>query len=93
MVEREVVERVARIARLSLTAEEVKRFTKDLSSVLEAFDSIGEAKTDGVEPAFQPFDIKDVVREDAPAGCLSQQEALINAEQKEGGFIKGPKAV
>jgi Asp-tRNA(Asn)/Glu-tRNA(Gln) amidotransferase C subunit len=34
-----------------------------------------------------------VTREDIPEECLSQDEALLNAEQKEDKFFKGPRSV
>lgn len=88
-----IVEKVAKIARLSLTDAEKKKFERDMKSILEAFSSLDRAKTDGVEPAFQPIPIENVLREDEIEDGLPQEEALANAEHKEGGFFKGPKVV
>ncbi len=88
-----VVEKVAKIARLSLTDAEKKKFEKEMKSILEAFSSLDRAKTDGVEPAFQPIPIENVLREDEIEEGLSQEEALANTKHKEGGFFKGPRVV
>ncbi len=91
------IEKVASLARLNLTSEEEKKMKKDLSDVLEAFDNLDKAfdvahqKESEVEPAFQPIDMKDVVRADAQEECYSQAKALSNTKHKEKGFFKGPK--
>ena len=88
-----IVEKVAGIARIHLTDSEKKKFERDMKSILEAFGSLDRAKTDGVEPAFQPIPVKDVLREDVIEPCLTQEEALSNTKHKENGFFKGPKVV
>ena len=88
-----IVEKVAGIARIHLTDSEKKKFERDMKSILEAFGSLDRAKTDGIEPAFQPIPVKDVLREDVIEPCLTQEEALSNTKHKENGFFKGPKVV
>ncbi|MFA4820401.1 MAG: Asp-tRNA(Asn)/Glu-tRNA(Gln) amidotransferase subunit GatC [Candidatus Aenigmatarchaeota archaeon] len=36
--------------------------------------------------------MENVLREDAPEKCLSNEEALKNTKHKEKGFFKGPRA-
>jgi len=88
-----VVEKVAGIAKIHLTDAEKKKFEKDMKSILEAFGSLDKAKTDGVEPAFQPIPVKNVLREDVVEESLTQEEALSNTKHKENGYFKGPKVV
>jgi len=88
-----IVEKVAGIARIHLTDSEKKKFERDMKSILEAFGSLDRAKTDGIEPAFQPIPVKDVLREDEIEPCLTQEEALANTKHKENGFFKGPRVV
>ena len=87
----ETVEKVAKIARLNLTSDEKQRFQKDLNDILSAFKVLDEAKADE-KPSFQPYDIKDVLREDKEEEPLGQK-ALDNTKHKEKGFIKGPRVV
>src|SRR3989344_145858 len=87
----QIVEKVAKIARLNLTAEEKGKFQKDLNDILAAFKVLDEAKADE-KPSFQPYDIKDVLREDKEEEPLGQK-ALDNTKHKEKGFIKGPRVV
>jgi len=53
-----IVDKVAKVARLELTEAEKKKFEKDMHEILKAFGSLDKAKTDGVEPAFQPIETK-----------------------------------
>ncbi len=93
MIDQKTVEHVAKIARLNLSEEEKEKFAKELDAVAESFAKISEAKTEGIEPTFQPVQIANVMREDSEEKCLPQSEALANAEHKESGFFKGPRIV
>ena len=91
-VDKELIENVARVARLKLTDSEVKKFMPQLKEILDSFSKLDEVKTDAV-PSFQPVELKNVMRSDEPGTCLSQETALKNSEHKKDGFFKGPKAV
>jgi aspartyl-tRNA(Asn)/glutamyl-tRNA(Gln) amidotransferase subunit C len=93
MIDRKTVKHVADLSRLTLTEEEIDKLSKELSDILDAFSLLKEVDTNGVEPSFQPIEIKNVLREDLPEECLSQEEALANAEQKDDKLFKGPRSV
>lgn len=88
-----LVEKAAKVARLELTEAEKKKFEKDMHEILKAFGSLDKAKTDGTEPAFQPIETKNALRDDVVEESLSQEDALSNTPHKENGFFKGPKVV
>jgi aspartyl-tRNA(Asn)/glutamyl-tRNA(Gln) amidotransferase subunit C len=93
MIDRKTVEHVARLARIKLTDEEIDKFSKEFSDILDAFSSLNEVETSDIKPSFHPIEIKNVVREDMAESSLSQDEALSNTEQKEDKMFKGPRAV
>ena len=93
MVDEKTVRKIAELARLSLSEGEIKRFSKELSSILDAFKDLQSVNTDGIKPTFQPVDVKNVVRDDVVEKCLSQQKALANTKNKEKGFFKGPRVI
>jgi aspartyl-tRNA(Asn)/glutamyl-tRNA(Gln) amidotransferase subunit C len=93
MIDRKTVEHVAKLSRIKLTDEEIEKFSKEISDVLNSFSLLKEVDTKDVRPSFQPTEIKNVTREDAPEECLTQDEALLNTEQKEDKFFKGPRSV
>ena len=65
-VTRELVERLAKAARLHLTAEETGRYAQQLSVILDAFKELDQVDTDGVEPSYHPIELEDALREDEP---------------------------
>lgn len=89
-INEETVKHVADLARLKLTASDLKKMQKDLNDILAAFKTLDEAPV--AEPSFQPIPMENVLREDAPEKCLSNEEALKNTKHKEKGFFKGPRA-
>ena len=93
MVSKDVVRKVAEVARLNLSEAELTKFSEDMSSILDAFKEINKANTKDVRPTFQPVDVKNVMREDAVEPGLPQDEALANTKNKEDGFFRGPKVV
>lgn len=92
-IDEQTLKKVAGIARLKLSEDETKKFTKQLQSVLDAFKALNEVDTEKVEPAFHPFEIKNVFREDTVEPSLTTEEALSNTKHKEGKHFKGPRIV
>lgn len=91
MIDEELVKKVAKNARLNLSAREVREFSKDFKDILKAFDEIRKVNTLLVKPTFQPLDVRNVTREDEVEKSLSQKEALANVKiNKEKGQFKGP---
>ena len=84
-----MVHRVAEAARLSLTEEELKRYEQQLKMILEAFRSLDEVETEGVEPSFHPVELEDVLRDDEASAW--SWDPLANSEHKEDGYFRGPR--
>jgi len=92
-VNNELIKHIAGLARINLTADEIKKFTPQLEAVLKVFDKLNEVKTTNVVPAFHPIEITNPLREDFPVECLSQEKALSLTDLKKDGFFKGPKVL
>lgn len=92
-IDRKLVEKVASVARLSLTDKEIEMFIPQLREIIRAFSKIDEVDTSSAKPAFQPVVIRNAMRDDINGKCLTQQEALSNTEHKQDGYFKGPRAV
>jgi len=86
----EVIEEIARLARLKLTQEEIKKFSKDLEEVKKMFDEIDKLKVNE-EPCFHPIELKNIMRKDEPQASAHLEEIFSNTEHREGNFFKGPK--
>ena len=75
----DVVRKVARLARLALTDEEVARMTSQLGGMLEHFRDVDALKLDAVAPMSQPLPRSNVLRDDVVAPGLDRAEVLANA--------------
>jgi aspartyl-tRNA(Asn)/glutamyl-tRNA(Gln) amidotransferase subunit C len=61
---REDVLKLARLARLQLTEEEVEAFRQELSEVLDYVTQLNDVDVDGLAPTTQVTGLKNVMRED-----------------------------
>ncbi len=96
MITEQDIRRVAELANLALTEDEVARMAKDLSGILTHVDKLNELDTSGVEPMSQVlFDAEDsaTLREDRERPCLSNRDALANAPAAGAGYFKVPKVI
>jgi aspartyl-tRNA(Asn)/glutamyl-tRNA(Gln) amidotransferase subunit C len=91
-ISREEVLHVARLARLALSEEEVAMFQEQLSEILEAVSKVAELDLEGVPPTSHPLDLANVWDEDEPRPCLSLDDALANAPERDGDFFTVPPA-
>ncbi|MFL5826659.1 MAG: Asp-tRNA(Asn)/Glu-tRNA(Gln) amidotransferase subunit GatC [Thermoleophilaceae bacterium] len=94
MIGREQVLHVARLARLELSEEEVERFSKELSTVLDHIEQINQLDLEGVEPTSHTIQVENVLREDVPRPSLPREKALEQApDVADGGFrVPSPNA-
>ena len=88
MIDREQVLHVARLARLRLSDEEVERFQRELSTILDHIETINEIEgLDEVEPTSHVVEVENVLREDEPRPSLPREKALAEApDAAEAGF-------
>jgi aspartyl-tRNA(Asn)/glutamyl-tRNA(Gln) amidotransferase subunit C len=59
-----VTQKVADLARLELTSNELETFTHQLSQILKYVDQLGLADTQGIEPLTHAHDLAAPLRED-----------------------------
>ena len=71
------VAHVARLARLSLTPEELERFTEQLGAVLDHARDVEALDTAGVPPTAHPLPLANVLRDDVVVPCLDRDEVLV----------------
>ncbi|MFA6305761.1 MAG: Asp-tRNA(Asn)/Glu-tRNA(Gln) amidotransferase subunit GatC [Candidatus Gracilibacteria bacterium] len=83
MLTEEQVRHVAKLARLSLTDEEVKKFSGQLSGVLEYVDILKEVDTEGVEITSQVTGLKNVMRKDEVVRGDAEREELLACSELE----------
>lgn len=90
MIDPKVVLKVAYLARLQLTDEEVELFSKQLGDILDFVNQMNEVNTEGVEPFVLDYG-KTPMREDKPGETLPREEIEKNAPQFENGYFVVPR--
>ena len=93
MITREVVEHVAELARLELTAAEKEQFITQLNSILTYIDKLSELDTRDVEPTSHVIPMSNVLRDDEVRACLDRAKVLHNAPEASHFFFKVPRII
>ena len=88
-MDRQTVERVAHAAHITLTEEELDRYSRDLSDILGYFELLDEAPGSGTS-GIDPIGVADVVREDEPAMSYDADRLLEGMNTYER-YIRGPR--
>ena len=78
---RDDVIKVAMLARLALSDDELSSLTDELSQIVGFVSQLSEINTDDVDPLAHPLDSQNVFREDRPIPSLTTAEALRCAPQ------------
>ena len=91
----EEVERIARLARLSITAEERNLFARQLTSILQYAEQLREVDTRDVPPTSHPLALTTPLREDVTRPSLPRTDALRGAPEpdQQAGLFKVPRVL
>lgn len=82
------VEKVALLARLRLSAEELDKLTNELAQIVTYVDHLAEVDTEGVEPMAHAVELFNVFAPDEVRPSLPRAEALANApNHNERGYL------
>lgn len=71
------VRHIAKLARLKLSDEEVKKFTKEMDAILRYIEMLNEVNTENVEPTAQVTGLTNVFREDIVKPSEATTEELL----------------
>ena len=84
----ETIEYVGILAKLELNAEEKEQAKKDMVSMLDYIDKLGELDTEGVAPMSHVFPVHNVFREDVVTNGDDRENIIANApESRDGAFV------
>lgn len=89
----EEAKKIARLAHLEFSEEELTAITSDMNSVLEYMEKLNSLNTDTVEPLENPLGTVNAFREDKTFKTISVEEALSNAPAKTESHFKVPKVI
>ncbi len=85
------VEHVAKLARLGLTQVEKKRFTEQLSRILEYAEIINKLDTKNVAPTSHAIPMKNVFRSDRVSEFEDRKSIIANAPKEENNMFSVPR--
>lgn len=84
------VAHVARLARLTLTPDELDRYAHQLGDILEHATDMAELDLDGVEPMTHPYPLRNVMRPDVVGATSDRSEVLAAAPSSEDEMFRVP---
>ena len=85
------VARVAGLARIALTPEEITRIAGELDVITEAVAKVSEVATPDVPATSHPIPLSNVWREDVVGPTLDRDEVLAQAPAQEDGMFLVPQ--
>lgn len=85
------VARVAGLARIALTPEEIERFAGELDVITTSVAKVAEVATPDVPATSHPIPLTNVWREDVVGSTLDRDEVLAQAPAAEDGMFLVPQ--
>jgi len=93
MLSRDQVLRIARLARIEVTASEAEALERELNGIIELVDRMSAVDTRGVEPMSHPEDAAQRLRDDRVTEADGRAAFQSVAPQVEDGLYLVPKVI
>jgi aspartyl-tRNA(Asn)/glutamyl-tRNA(Gln) amidotransferase subunit C len=87
-LERDTVLHIAKLARLSLTDDEIETFSGQLGEILGHFDVLNLVDKDGVEPTAHTLALRNVMTDDLSRPSMDRGDVLGLAPETEEGYLR-----
>lgn len=87
--------RIAQLARVALTGDELQLFARQLSEFLASAEQVQQIDTTGIPPTSHPTGASSPLREDVERPCLPREAALEEAPDADrlAGLFKVPRVL
>jgi aspartyl-tRNA(Asn)/glutamyl-tRNA(Gln) amidotransferase subunit C len=82
------VTHIAELAKLALTPDEIEQYRRQLSGILEHFETLQQVDTSSVPPTASVLPLRTVMRADLVRPGLATEDALANAPDCEDDFFR-----
>ena len=92
-VEHVEVKRIAKLARLQLTPDEIQSLSHQLTDILQYVEQLESVDTTDVQPLSHVQEMVNNLRRDEVKPSLSREEALRNSPDTDGSFFLVPKVI
>jgi aspartyl-tRNA(Asn)/glutamyl-tRNA(Gln) amidotransferase subunit C len=90
-ISRDEVAKLAKLARLALSDDELDSFAGQLDAILGYVSQVQAVDVTGVDPTGNPLKNLNVMRPDVIATCLTQEQALAEAPEVVDGRFAVPR--
>ena len=90
-LERADVARLAALARIDMTDDDLDRLSGQLSAIVDSVAKVQEVATDDVPATSHPIPMSNVHRADEVRPSLTQEQALSGAPEAEDGRFRVPQ--
>ncbi len=92
-IDRDEVVRVAALARIALTEEEIDQFAGQLEQIASAVATVSQAVGSDTKATSHPIEMTNVLRPDVVGDCLDRDELLAGAPLAEDGQFRVPQII
>jgi aspartyl-tRNA(Asn)/glutamyl-tRNA(Gln) amidotransferase subunit C len=93
MPDKKIVEYVANLARIGISADETEYLSSQLSKILDYIDKLKELNVDNVEPMRGLNLANNIFRKDEAIDSAVCEDILKNSPSREGNYFKIPKVI
>tara|TARA_Y100000814_G_C12293038_1_gene389136 strand:- start:366 stop:671 length:306 start_codon:yes stop_codon:yes gene_type:complete len=92
-VNRDEILKIASLAKLDLSDEEVSLYTDQINEILEYMNQLDELDTEDIEPLSHVLDQINMTRKDEQTPSLPREEALKNAPKSDDDYFIVPNVI
>ena len=92
-INREMLDKIAHLARLEVKEEDAEKLMNDLTSIINWMDKLNEVNTEGVEPITSMSHEVNALREDTVQPHMKRSDVLANAPKKDEAYFRVPKVL
>ena len=94
LIDEKITLKIASLAKLELTDQEIKEYSKDLTNILRWMEELKEVDVSNVQPVTSVTKNELYEREDNTyKNKVDQEEILLNAPEKVGEYFTVPKVI
>ncbi|MDO3378616.1 Asp-tRNA(Asn)/Glu-tRNA(Gln) amidotransferase subunit GatC [Geoalkalibacter halelectricus] len=87
------VEKVAGLARLALSADEIQALTGQMDAILSYVDKLDELDVADIVPTAHAVPVENALREDLVRPSIGSEKALANAPEAADGCFRVPRVI
>ena len=93
IIDRDHILKLADLANIRLTEEEIDSYISDVNRILELVSEIQDVDTTDVEPLLNVLDEFSEMRDDKPEMKIDRDDALKNAPDTDGVYFQVPQTI